>query len=355
MRIAVVYCTIGFAFTQFGQRRQVDIIVPLHTIVDGQLNGLHCGGSSLGNGAVVSSEISIVQQIVFCCSCLVQCYFAGNDLFVPHLGIFKSSRDSVIRCGEVVLALQPVKGRRHRCVGGSVILLFDFAWNADGQFRRDDFPLCCGSSGVVAGTFDRQGDSVAGIGGLAATFDVIGDSCFIPVLQRHAGDLRRLLLRIVREFVFFQRDSCALDGLGGDGNFYDAGYGLVFLVAFSRGEYPSDVVIAGLAGFIVWIRPRKGALDLFSCVEVFHLARNFALAQCVTVGNLACGDFADRRGLDLVHCADIDSQSDVLIVCALDHYGHCAHRAGGFHVVFLNGQGQLAIFHLRAAGVVAVI
>ncbi len=44
-----------------------------------------------------------------------------------------------------------------------------------------------------------------------------------------------------------------------------------------------------------------------------------------------------------------------LIVRALDYHGHCAHRAGGFHVIFLNRQDQLAIFHLRAAGVVAVI
>ena len=249
MQIVVVYCTIGFAFIQVRQRRQVDKIVFLHIhIVDGQLNGLYCGGSSLGNGAVFSSEISIVQQIVFCCIFLVQCHFAGNDLFVPHVGVVEISRDAVIRCGEGVPALQPVKFRRHRCVGGSVILLCD-ALNADGQFRRDDFPLYCGSSGVVAGTFDRQGDSVADIGGLVAAFDDIGDSCFIPVLQRHAGDLRRLFRRVVREFVFFQRDGCALDGLGGDGDFHDVGYGCVnAAVGFVRGECPIEVHIAGVNG-----------------------------------------------------------------------------------------------------------
>ena len=103
-----------------------------------------------------------------------------------------------------------------------------------------------GLTGVVAGTFDRQGDTVADIGGLVAAFDDIGDSCFIPVIQRHAGDLRRLLRRVVLEFVFFQRDGCAVDGLGGDGDFHDVGYGCVFLVAFRRGECPIEVHIAGL-------------------------------------------------------------------------------------------------------------
>ena len=107
--------------------------------------------------------------------------------------------------------------------------------------------------------------------------------------------------------------------------------------------------------FLVRCEPCKRAVDRITRVGVLHRACDGALAQCVTVGNLACGDCAVRHGGDLIHRVDIDSQSDVLIVYALDYHGHCAHRAGGFHVVFLNGQGQLAIFHLRAAGVVAVI
>ena len=101
--------------------------------------------------------------------------------------------------------------------------------------------------------------------------------------------------------------------------------------------------------------PCKRAVDRYTSDGVLHRACDGARAQLVAVGNRRCGDCAVRHGFDLVHRADLDSQSDVLIVYALDYHGHCAHRAGGFHVVFLNGQGQLAIFHLRAAGVVAVI
>ena len=334
MRVVVVYCTIGFAFTQFGQRRQVDKIVFLHIIIDGQLNGLHCGGISLFNGAFAGAECPIVfQQIVFRCIRLVQCHFAGNELFVPHLGIFKSSRDAVIRCGEVFPALQPVKGRRHRCVGGSVIRLFD-ALNADGQFRRDDFPLCCGSSSVVAGTFDGQGNAVIGIGGLVTVYNMVGDG-IRPAFQRHAGDLRRLLRRVVREFVFFQRDGCTLDGLGGNLDGHFAGHGRIFRCIRRKRPFGFIVVIC------IWldcaICPCECTVDCITRGGVLHRARNFALAQCIAVGDLGCGDCVDRHGFDLVHRADLDSQSDVLIVYALDYHGHCAHRTSGFHVIFLNG------------------
>ena len=73
---------------------------------------------------------------------------------------------------------------------------------------------------------------------------------------------------------------------------------------------------------------------------------------CTVVGQGVCRR-CRNSGDKLVGRIDIDGQRDVLIVCALDYHGHCAHRAGGFHVIFLNGQGQLAVFHLRAAGVVA--
>ena len=75
---------------------------------------------------------------------------------------------------------------------------------------------------------------------------------------------------------------------------------------------------------------------------------------CTVVGQGVCRR-CRNSGDKLVGGIDIDGQRDVLIVCALDHYGRSTHRAGGFHVIFLNGQGQLAVFHLRAAGVVAVI
>ena len=337
MQIVVVYCTIGFVFIQVRQRRQVDKIVFLYIhIVDGQLNGLYCGGSSLGNGAVFSSEISIVQQIVFCCIFLVQCHFAGNNLFVPHVGVVEISRDAVILCGEGVLALQSVKARRHRCVGGSVILLCD-ALNADGQFRRDDFPLCCGSSGVVAGTFDRQGDAVIGIGGLVAAYNTVGDG-IRPAFQRHTGDLRRLLRRVVLEFAFFQRDGCALDGLGCnlDGRF--AGHGRIFWCI--RRKHPFGFIAVICSWRDCAILPCECAVDGCAGVGVFHRACDGARAQLVAIGNLACGDFAVRHGLDLVHCVEIERQIEDLVVIRGDINRDRSDLAGFPAVLCIDRQRQ---------------
>ena len=135
---------------------------------------------------------------------------------------------------------------------------------------------------------------------------------------------------------------------------HSSGRSCVFLVARSRGECPIGFIVARVRIDLA-ICPCKRTVDCIIRGGVFHLARNFALAQCIAVGNLACGDCAVRRGLDLVRRVDLDSQSDVLIVFALDYHGHCTHRTSGSHVIFLNGQGQLAVFHIRAAGVVAVI
>ncbi|MFR3366899.1 MAG: hypothetical protein ACLTR4_06710 [Gallintestinimicrobium sp.] len=76
-------------------------------------------------------------------------------------------------------------------------------------------------------------------------------------------------------------------------DFHYVGYGCVFLVAFRRGEYPIDVAIAGSAGYIVFIRPRKGALDFFSCGGVFHRAldREPAVFQCLAVDDARRADF----------------------------------------------------------------
>ena len=93
----------------------------------------------------------------------------------------------------------------------------------------------------------------------------------------------------------------------------------------------------------------------YPIVTVFHRAADFDIVQLFAVDQ---GRFAERK-LPIqsrnffVDSVDADGQRDVLIVRALDYHGHCTHRAGGFHVIFLNGQGQLAVFHLRAAGVVA--
>ena len=81
------------------------------------------------------------------------------------------------------------------------------------------------------------------------------------------------------------------------------------------------------------------------------LARYNQRLFCTIVGQGVCRR-CRNSGDKLVGRIDIDGQRDVLIVRALDYHGHCAHRAGGFHVIFLNRQDQLAIFHLRTVGVI---
>ena len=81
------------------------------------------------------------------------------------------------------------------------------------------------------------------------------------------------------------------------------------------------------------------------------LARCNQRLFCTIVGQGVCRR-CRNSGDKLVGRIDIDGQRDVLIVRALDYHGHCAHRAGGFHVIFLNRQDQLAIFHLRTVGVI---
>jgi len=219
-----------------------------------------------------------------------------------------------------------------------------------------DFPLDRGLTGVVAGTFDGQGDAVIGIGGLVAAFDNIGDSCFIPVLQCHAGDPRRLLHRVVLEFVFFQRDGCALDGLGGDGDFHDAGHFRIG-IPILRGELPSDIMTkrVRVQNRIARLLPREGTLDLCAGVGILHLAQNSTLAQRVAVGDLGCGDFAVRRGLDLVHRVEDERQLKVLVVGGGDLHLDGADLAGHVSIFRIElCQNQHAVFKLYDRFVVII-
>jgi len=89
-------------------------------------------------------------------------------------------------------------------------------------------------------------------------------------------------------------------------------------VGLIGGECPLGI-IAARVGIHVRCVPCKRAVDCIARGGVLHRARDGAVAQCLTIGNLACGDFAVlRHGGDLVHRADLDSQSDVLIVARGD-------------------------------------
>ena len=122
----------------------------------------------------------------------------------------------------------------------------------------------------------------------------------------------------VIDFVFCG-DTRNRNRLGVDRNGCGIGVRRVFsTVGLIGGECPLGIMAArvGIHGRCV---PCKCTGDGCAGVGVFHLASDAAVAQCLTIGNLACGDFAVlRHGGDLVHRADLDSQSDVLIVARGD-------------------------------------
>ena len=125
-----------------------------------------------------------------------------------------------------------------------------------------------------------------------------------------------MLRRVVFEVGRFQRNHCALDGLGSDLDSCGVGRGRVFLIALRRGECPLSLIVAGFVGLGTRIRPLEGAFDRLAVV--FHRASNGADAQDLAKGNRRCGDFAVHNGRELVLCEDVDGQGDVLIVARGD-------------------------------------
>ena len=275
----------------------------MQAIGDGQRTGLDiCGCGGLGDGEVLGF---LLDDVVAACNVL-DGHPAGTSVGV--VGILYR----VFVCRNDLISVLEGHGRLQRIAGVGAGL--DFNRGRHGFWR--DLPLDRGRAGVVADTFDGQGNAVIGIGGLVAAFDIIGDSCLRPVLQRHTGDPRRLLRRVVLEFVFFQRDGCALDGLGGDLDSCGVGYGCVFLGI--RSKRPFGLIAVICIRLDCAVCPCERAVDLISGVGVFHLASDAAVAQCLTIGNLACGDFAVHNGRELVLCEDVDGQGDVLIVARGD-------------------------------------
>ena len=336
----VAHCAV-ISIGRFGQQLlKVIGIRQLRAVGDGQRTG-HCRGcGSLGD---LEGLAGLVENIVAAVNVL-DGHPAGTGVGVVGIlyRVFSLRNDH----GPILEG----HGRFQRIAG--VGAGRDFHRGRHGFWR--DLPLDRGRAGVVADTFDRQGDAVADIGGLAAAFDNVGDSCFIPVLQCHAGDPRRLLRRVVLEFVFFQRDGCALDGLGGDGDFHVAGYGRVFLVARSRSERPFGFIAARVRTDRA-VRPRERTVDGFAGVGIPHLARNSTLAQRVAVGDLGCGDFAVRRGLDLVYRVEDERQLKVCVVGGGDIHLDGTDLAGHVSIFRIElCQNQHAVFKLYNRFVVII-
>ena len=127
---------------------------------------------------------------------------------------------------------------------------------------------------------------------------------------------------------------------------HSSGRGRVFLIALRRGECPFGI-IAACIGLDCAVCPCKCTVDCITRVGVFHLARNFALAQRVAVGDLACSDFAVRRGLDLVYRVEDERQLKVLVVSGGDRHFDGTDPAGHFSIFRIElCQNQLAFFKL---------
>ena len=146
----------------------------------------------------------------------------------------------------------------------------------------------------------------------------------------------------------FQRDDRAYNGLGIDRDLHLSGGRRVLRRV--RGERPFGLTAARVEHERA-VRPCEGAGNLFTGGRVFHLARDRACIQRLTVGDLACGHLAIRNGRDLVLCEDVDGQGDVLVVAGCDNHRHRADIALRIDRVCQNGQNQLAVFDLRSGSV----
>ena len=273
----------------------------MQAVGDGQRTGLRRGCGRLGDGKVLSASLdNVVAAVVV----------GDGHLADPGVGVVGIRRRVFSRRNDRISVLEG-HGRPQRIAGVGAGL--DFNRGRHGFWR--DLPLDHGRAGVVAGTFDGQGNAVIGIGGLVAAYNTVGN-IFSPFFQCHTGNLRRLLRRVVFEVGRFQRNHCALDGLGSDLDSCGVGYGCVFLGI--RSKRPFGLIAVICIRLDCAVCPCERAVDGCAGVGVFHLASDAAVAQCLTIGNLACGDFAVHNGRELVLCEDVDGQSDVLIVARGD-------------------------------------
>ena len=297
----------------------------MQAIGDGQRTGLDiCGCGGLGDGEVLGF---LLDDVVAACNVL-DGHPAGTSVGV--VGILYRvfvCRNDLISVLEGHSRLQRIAGVGAGC---------DF--NRGCHFSWRNLPLDRGLTGVVAGTLDSQGEAVIDIGGRVAAYNTVGN-IFSPFFQCHTGNLRRLLRRVVFEVGRFQRNHCALDGLGSDLDSCGVGYGCVFLGI--RSKRPFGLIAVICIRLDCAVCPCERAVDGCAGIGVFHLARNFALAQCVTVGNRHCGDLAVQHGNDLVLRDDFNGQEHVLIVVRgdLDAYG----SDGTFGLRFDSRDSQLEL------------
>ena len=175
---------------------------------------------------------------------------------------------------------------------------------------------------------------------------VLGQAVLHGATAGHAArDNQRLLLSGIGQ-IFLRRGS--VEGGGSlvhlDG--HSSGRSCVFLVARSRSERPFGFIVARVRIDRASC-PCECTVDCITRVGVFHLARNFAHAQLVAVGNRRCGDCAVRHGFDLVHRVEDELQLKVCVVGGGDIHLDGTDFAGHFSIFRIElCQSQHAFFKL---------
>ena len=198
---------------------------------------------------------------------------------------------------------------------------------------------------VVSGVCTRVGECRYARSIVAVYLVAVGErhGSAVYALSRRDDRCDLFLAGVIHAGCFHGNDQLRRFDLDG----HSSGRGRVFLVARSRSERPFGFI----AIICIWldcaICPCKCTVDCITRVGVFHLARNFALAQRVAVGDLACSDFAVRRGLDLVYRVEDERQLKVFVVGGGDIHLDGTDFAGHVSIFRIElCQNQLAFFKL---------
>ena len=318
----------------------------MQTIVDGQLYGLHCGRSGLGDAAS-HGEAALLQGVIL--RGLIHQGHCGSDvLAAAHTGIVKAGGDGVV-C--VSLQGHVVEGHAGDVrVCRAIISLGRSRYPGDRQRLLPNADRHAGGFGIVVVCIANHPIPHVICSGIGAGRDVLavcavlGQAVLHGAIVRHARSNQRLLLSGIGQ-IFLRRGS----GEGGgslvhlDGRF--AGHGRIFRCI--RRKRPFGFIAVICSWLDCAILPCKCAVDCVARGGVFHLASDAAVAQRLTISNIACGDFAVRRGLDLVHRVEDERQLKVLVVGGGDFHFDGSDLASHFSIFRIElCQSQLAFFKL---------
>ena len=154
------------------------------------------------------------------------------------------------------------------------------------------------------------------------------------------------------------RDGNARERRGIDRDLYRASRDCVFLIALRWSECPFGLIVLACIRLDCAVRPRERTVDGFAGVGILHLAQNSTLAQRVAVGDLDCGDFAVRRGLDLVHRVEDERQLKVLVIGGGDFHLDGTDRADHcsiFRIETCQGQHTVVKLHCSLVEIISTL